>query len=591
MPQRLGPLPRDVRYAELATGLGDVLGALGAGLGRRREEKRQEQLTLQQQERQQEAWQEEGIPEYLWGDQDGIKQWRSQKGLEAKEQRALTTKQKELGTKSVEERQEREAVYNSLVRDYGADANSARRISDLPKQQRKSEYDAYVKSWVPPFARRMFTGSGAAPEEQAAMQQQAMMPGQQQMMPQQQQPTAGLPSELLRQATGVGVSGLTGLAGVPGNILALGQSLGQMLPWQQKPQPTQAELEQMPELMRQQIESSQNQLGLLPLPTTENLRSLAEKALPEDYIKPKNRSDQFMQEVATDIGSLLFPMPGSSAKIGQKLLKAGATAGLGNISKVAAQNVGANPFTQESLKLGTMLLTGFGMEKQLRARASQMQEAAKNLAKDKTVSSNPIQKILGKAQDFVLAGAEEAPDRAEVQRAINAIGKRVDTNKIPLETLIELKRDVGTFASEAKFTKSKQVLGELRKNLDSFLKTSDMVPKNFSKTLYDADKVYSAIKAGDKINNTIYNAFKGSRGLAPLSAVMYPARMAKALAIGVPAYAGARTVNFMKNIFTNAPMRKEYIKLMRAGMKENTPVIVRQARRLSEEANKRYRAK
>ena len=127
------------------------------------------------------------------------------------------------------------------------------------------------------------------------------------------------------------------------------------------------------------------------LPSSENIAKVGKAALspllPRNYLEPQSETEEVIDEIATDFGSLLNPKDWLANGIkniykAPNLVKNVATAaglsGLGNFAKWGAKSLGAGPLGQALAKGGTMLFTSlvgpYGAEKAMKSLYSNAED-------------------------------------------------------------------------------------------------------------------------------------------------------------------------------------------------------------------------
>ena len=403
--------------------------------------------------------------------------------------------------------------------------------------------------------------------------------------------------EAARIGTGALVSGISGLAGVPRGVLGAANSLINMTRPEVSPEVLK-NLESHPEL---KSFATGNVIPEEYVPSGEDVKGAISKALPEDYLKSSGQHQDFINEVASDIGSMMFPI-GGAQKIGKALLVSGA----GNAAKYLSKNVGLSEGNQNRVKLGTMLITTMLGGKGLRDSGSEKYTEAESLIKpDSTIPSVSVKNVWQDSYDWIKKGYSGSKDKAPFKNYLDEFKERFlsrpDAN---IRDIIQFKKDAGKILRESVGNVSKKDWNELQSQISKFygginnvLKKSPAMPNGAAKLLDQADNIWSNVKQAEKTSSWIKSkantlSQKGG-GYAVLGKVLGGSFSPVALAAsGVGAVGSAasssasNTLTFLKSLGNNPTVAKEYAKMINAALKENTPVFLKHANNLGNELKK-----
>jgi len=405
-----------------------------------------------------------------------------------------------------------------------------------------------------------------------------------------EKPEESYAGKALRTATGVATSGLAGLASVPRGIADVVQGIrGATTNW--------AKNQLSPEEQKTYHAGSSGLSGIdkaisgaqKMLPTSEDVKSGIGKHLPEDYLKPQGETEEFAQDMAETIGSLMFPLGGTATK----LSKAAKIAGLGSAGKFLTKTLGGSESDQELVKSGTMLLTSFGMQQGLKDRAKDMyQKAEEILPQNLTLSSESLREVAQKADRFAQSGFSTSNEsKAIINQALADMGPILNQERVLARDVIAYKRDMGDLFKKARYEpRAKKYLTEMKSALDNMIKNNKEMPKDVSKLLVDADSIYTGVNQSEKALEYIRNIPKISKSLSGTSALiglaLNPKATVAAGAAGAGVYGGVKLGYALNNYFFNPSIGNEYNKMMAAALKENAPSVIKHAAKLDEEVKK-----
>jgi hypothetical protein len=418
--------------------------------------------------------------------------------------------------------------------------------------------------------------------------------------PMQEQPQESYPAWAGRNVAGGLASAASGFGGVPGQVERLVESIAIPRPDHNR-QPQFYPEQQQPELAQyiQQAQKERQQGSPEPsmepvLPGAEQIKETLGKALPEGYLAPRNQAEQTYQDFAEDLGALLFPLGGEAATLG-KAGKAAVISGVGNLSKLATQKMDLDESGSNMVKVGTMLMTSFGMQPFLRNRAKQMYDQVKSITPEtRTITSTPIKSLVQRLRkEFVQSGNVALDSKAAFEKkALEPLELLAATDKTNLRNLIDWKQDLGkTYREIAHYDDAGRFIKELRQGLNDTLKRNPEIPKEISSLLSNADDIYIGTALSDKALNFVRNLTGVQKILggstlgtgALLSAILYPEKTAKTLgtaaALGSVAVVGSR----IKGFLTLPGVRNEYVKMIAAAGKESAPGVLKHLNNIVED--------
>ncbi len=421
----------------------------------------------------------------------------------------------------------------------------------------------------------------------------------------------------LQKGAQVGAGVLAGAAGVPESIQSLLRS------WESRHQPTQEEFEEqikdktpeMQKVLMQMYEESGK--PIIPLPSTEQVKEVIGKALPEGYLEPRDEFEQVISNISEDFGALLFPMPGTGiTKLGVGAGRKLAAAGLGNIVEYLGKSIGLPEWAQKGLKAGTMLATSLKLDKSIQQRAVNIFSKTEEIGKNKDILLRPVKSVLKDFEKDVIHGTTGAarrtlkegikdlgiPSKSELKRAAQALQKQYAKNlqelpfkkamdmvernqKVNLRQVVRFKKTLNDVYPKIPGSNGAE-LTKVNRKINNLLKRSKYVPKGFGEMLETADELWTGVEQSKKANKFIWDSIKGIKNLSPLALLLNPVRTLQILgAAAAGATAGlpsAATYAILKNFSTNKSLQNEYLKMASAAVKENAAALIKPAQKISD---------
>jgi len=307
----------------------------------------------------------------------------------------------------------------------------------------------------------------------------------------------------------------------------------------------------------------------------------------------KNESDAMkaLRETAGDIGEDLaigLPlglMSGGLSSVGQALKLAGVTEGAGNLAKYMTKKLGFGEGAQETVKLGTSLLSGLGMGPSL-----------KNIAKEtykKQLASLP-ENVGPKNRNVRDTLQDVAQYFSKPGSGYGAVNEKMTKMMMPNFSY----KDALEFASEVRLKDIKNptsaaYLKDYNNILKQSIKESKSIPKKSIDLLIDADSMWRGTKESEKaiefiadiqrVGSLVKNG--GPTGLAVLLAS--GSKIPALVGAGGLALAGANKMRVAMQQFATKPaIRNAYAKMMQAALEKSTPQVIRYATKLDKELRK-----
>lgn len=414
----------------------------------------------------------------------------------------------------------------------------------------------------------------------------------------------GVGGELLRTLTGFGSNVAAGFGGVPANLVSLlNNVIGSTRPQDVK------DFLNDPEKMKQ-LESNPEFAKLLKspvipevLPTQEGIKGKISEFLPENYLKENqssnkwvNEAQSYVNELGSDLGSLLFPIGGSAPKVIKAL---GLSAG-SNAAKYLTKNLGGSKGLQEGVKLGTLMLGSLGFGDSLKKRASNSYKALDSkIPESMQIKDSSIDKAISNLYKESSSGGGISKSQEYIRDKILApLGEHLSeypNGYRKYKDVLKLSQNVNEhigLTGRSDLKKAQPFLIEFRDALDSALK-GPSVPKDIVKEYTKAKSLYNAAhvgkstqefiqRNGERLSNLGYTGATLA-GLAGGTLGKIPAGMV-ALGKTISSDTGSKLIGklpqFFVNVFKNPHARNEYIKLLGSAAKENTSLFLKHAKNL-----------
>lgn len=403
--------------------------------------------------------------------------------------------------------------------------------------------------------------------------------------------------EAARIGTGALASGISGLAGVPRNILGAANSLINMTRPEASPEVLK-NLESHPEL---KSFATGNVIPEEYVPSGEDVKGAISKVLPEDYLKSSGQHQDFVNELSSDIGSMLFPL-GGATKIG-KTLK---VAGFGNAAKYLTKNIGGSEGKQNAVKAGVMLATSLGFGDGLLKRASDgYKKLEEVIPKTSSIPSHSVRNLVQDQYEWINEGAGDLlKDRSLFKGFVDKLKDATSGPTTNVRNLIKFKQQSRQLLNDSakdlskEGWKSAQVqFAKLNSGLNNILKNSPSMPKEGAKLLTDVDNIWSNIKQAQKATSwikskadTLSKAGGGAAILGKMIGGNFSPIALAATGLGAAGSAASgiagKTASFIKNFFKHPNIKNEYLKMAAAALHENTPVFLKHANNLGNELKK-----
>jgi len=470
---------------------------------------------------------------------------------------------------------------------------------------------------------------------QVNQQQQPISPQDQQMQSQDQPYNAEDESPLetlLRGAARTGVQGAALVGGSAGDIANLGFGAANWATGGRTP-------------------SYKDVQGALPvsLPTSSQIKEKAGE-LTGGYTNPQSETEERIGDVLETIGSLYLPgkagakfakglgaflSADKATKVSRILLpfsgrtmslgKAATVGAAGEAAKTIAEAGGASPFTQQAIKVGTMVYAQTrGGRKELEGVMEKNYEKAYESLKPEPgelgigkgyININPIRQSINRAKNKLLKSADPAKDQlldfyGEAESAIDNMD--LVEGRARAQDVLGLKRGLNKWVSNIETRESfkgqrhlpkasrpdvVKTVGMVKERLEDFGKANPEFNKSFQvaedlfKGFNDLGETTQWLSDNVTLKNMVSKA--GSSGIAGagLAATMMRGGLQGlgTLAVGVGGAKIARDASLFMNLLGKSPAaKKHYIDAITAASKNNGADFTRSMSRLTDASKKEY---
>lgn len=331
------------------------------------------------------------------------------------------------------------------------------------------------------------------------------------------------------------------------------------------------------------------EIGSSLLPSSENIRTGMSQITQPGYLDPRNEYEELADDIVSDFASLVVPI-GPLGKT--KPLKALGIAIPSNVASYLTKSLGGGESAQTGVKFGTALLTSLGMGPSLRKQAEEFYATAKNAIKPgEKIAAHNVHNMLNRVtREYTSTGLRETAGKNEVENVIDEIRSYIHNGKMELNDLWQVKKDMkDAIRRIIPGTQAEVELSKISHSLNDALKNSGN--KVFSNALLNADEIYSGVKRAEKINNFIKNTLtsKVTKTGSVISLLTNPigtlTTLAKAAPFAIPGatfgFGGAHLGNALWGTLKSPAIRNAYTGMLSAGLKENAPLVIRNAEKLN----------
>jgi len=314
-------------------------------------------------------------------------------------------------------------------------------------------------------------------------------------------------------------------------------------------------------------------------PTTKELKELSE-SISGGFTSPESDIEKTVDEYVETASSLLGPM---------KFRKALGVALGSQLSKEGVKTLGLGETSQESAKLGTMLmLTTLNPGGAMRYASSQYQKA-NELAKGASINARNLESNLSNLLTDLKKGVSTTSKTSVIKPAEELIGK-INNGKIPVLELTAAKRDLNTIMKDPSvLMREKKMLKVVGKEIDNAIKPYEITNPAFSKAYRPANEIYGAVSQGTKAYDFIKRSLGAKSILGSIvaeTALGHPEYVIPTLTGMASIGAAAKTGDFLVRLGKSKELQKYYLKSISAALKEDLPALRLYADKFEEEFNR-----
>lgn len=325
---------------------------------------------------------------------------------------------------------------------------------------------------------------------------------------------------------------------------------------------------------------------LIPKISKYTIKPLEKALLPENYTKPRGPGEKKAHEFVSDITALMTPL-GASMKLG----KAATVAGIGGLSKWAAQEIGLPKPAQEGIKLGSMLATSIlgpsGIKDFMKNNYTVAEEALPQ--KGAFVAAHELEKNI-KPLEKTFSHGDMTPSKLFMRDRIKSIKGKIKDNKINIKDVWELKRNINEHINE--LTKPYGVekqLPILSHALNKTLSEYGSHNKAFGKAFNTAEDIFKGITKASPVNSFLQkhvNADKiGKITAGMLLGYISPQTTGSLIGSSLAIREGVKTFERFKN---SPEIRKYYAKIVNSAAKKNLPAMNKYVKEMDNYITDRY---
>jgi len=344
---------------------------------------------------------------------------------------------------------------------------------------------------------------------------------------------------------------------------------------------------------RKALETAKKYAPYKLLPQTEQLREFSRDLFGEHF-EPKNRTERFADEVATDFAALAFPVPGAQVKAMRPLLTA-----LGaNVLGEGAEAFGFGKTGKGAIKLGTMMLGSLYNPRGAENYKNMLYEAARDARPaDATVSTNVLRRQIDKIRTNLKKGGIAPSDKPAMEK-LNDLEGLMEGAQIPVEQLerfkIKVNEELGGIYQ--RLEGNRPGIRSAKRNLENVAKAADDALTLYGTQnpewggLYrSANQAHGAIAQSKRAMNFIkkqsgklwkpVGAYFGLEKFVPGVPKLFGPKVA------VPAAAGLGLVKsgeIAYQIAKSPALRRYYLNVLKGAARENAPVVSQNLKKMNE---------
>jgi hypothetical protein len=242
-------------------------------------------------------------------------------------------------------------------------------------------------------------------------------------------------ASLLRNATALGASAVSGIAGAPGNLLNFGLGAANYLSGGKVP-------------------SYQDVQENLPvsLPTSTQVKEKIGSLLPQDYLKPQSKEAEYINSFVEDLSSMVVPgkIPFLSSLGKIPFIKSLKTAAASNLVPYSVSKAGFGKDAENVAKIITLTGPSLIDAGSLSKASGKLKNDAMKLAESTPISAAGLPAVTGKLYKWLSSSKEMTPAQDSLTKSLSDVGSSFSKGKIPANKLIDLAEKVSEASKDTK---------------------------------------------------------------------------------------------------------------------------------------------
>ncbi len=338
-------------------------------------------------------------------------------------------------------------------------------------------------------------------------------------------------------------------------------------------------------------------IGLKPLeikekprgvPGSREIREFSEKIFGEK-VTPKTKTESFIDDIVSDAAALALPVKGKIP-----FIRAIGTALSANVASEVAEKLGATEKQKIGAKIGTFFLAGLSGKGNVRKYWNkQYKLAEKSIPKGAEVEVFKMDAMLDRLEDNLRKGVS-TPSKKFVLSPLKKIQNKIVTGEIPVEELLQFKRDINELRGSLykdlsgkpsiKYAQGK--INDLSKIIDNEISAYGKTNPEFMKHYRNANEAYAGFHQSKRVGNWVNRALPfgkmGKTALFIAESIFKPA----SLKFTLPGVAAFKSAEFITRMLKNSTLRRYYTNLMKSAVDENKTGVIRNLRNMEKEIEK-----
>lgn len=319
-------------------------------------------------------------------------------------------------------------------------------------------------------------------------------------------------------------------------------------------------------------------------PTSAQHRENLESGI--DYLKPKNKSERFVADLATDTASLFLPLK-TKVPFKNSLIKSFGTALGANVLGESVKDLTGDEKKGAYTKMGSLLalsLLSPGSANKL--TKDLYSEVNSLLPKNATASGIRLQHDLNGLKSNILKGRSSknvAPSEKFVLDEADKVLKLIKGNNISMDSLVAAKRSLNenlqgvyqTIPEKIGRSRAKKLATQINSSIQNTMKDYGKANPEWYKIQSSADQAYGAVANSNFISNSIkkhvtYNPI--THGLLHV--------LGGAVATASPVVLGYYPAKILYRIAKSPVLKKHYEDVLRAAVSQDAVVLNKELAKL-----------